>query len=223
MNTSPTYPSDLTDAQWACIEAAVPQQGPIGRPVKYSRRAVVNALLYITHTGCQWRYLPHEYPPWWVVRYYFDQWTTDGTLERLHTLLRERVRVAADRDAQPSAGLMDSQSVKTGRQPGGRGFDGGKKLTGRKRHLLTDTQGWLLAVLVTAASVSDPAGARLLLAQAHPHFPRLEHLWADHTYAGKLVAWVGQFCGWVLEIVTRPPPVHNFHLLQWRLILERPF
>src|SRR6476469_2941330 len=129
-------------------------------------------------TDAQWqllRFLPHECPPWSVVRYYFDQWTVQGMLEQLHTALREQVRTAAGRDAQPSAAIVDSQSVKTGRQPGARGAEGGKPLTGRKRHLRVDPPGWLLAVLVPAASVSAPAGARQLLTTAAPRFPRRRH------------------------------------------------
>jgi putative transposase len=166
MNRRSAYPTDLTDHQWELLAPLLPAPAVTGHPREHDLREVVNALLYMTHTGCQWRFVPHDFPPWSVVRYYFDQWTVDGTLERIHTALHHQVRRAAGRNAQPSAGIVDSQSVKTGRQPGGRGYDGGKKLTGRKRHLLVDTQGWLLAVLVTAASVSDPAGAQQLLRRA---------------------------------------------------------
>src|SRR5215212_8656096 len=187
MKTRLAYPSDLTDAQGAILAPLLPPPAGTGHPRNHDLREVINALLYMDHTGCQWRYLPHDFPPWSVVRYYFDQWTVHGTLEQIHTALREQVRTAAGGAAQPSAAIVDSQSVKTGRQPGIRGYDGGKKLTGRKRHLLVDTQGWLLAVLVTAANISDPAGAQALFRRAKPQFPRLEHLWADSTYRGPLV------------------------------------
>lgn len=213
----------MTDAQWAVVEPLLPSPCRTGHPRQHALRAVINALLYMVHTGCQWRALPHDFPPWSVVRYYFDQWTVNGTLARVHTALREQVRTAAGRDAQPSAALVDSQSVKTGRQPGVRGYDGGKKLTGRKRHLLVDTQGLLLAILVTAANVSDPAGAQALCCRAKPQFLRLEHLWADSTYRGPLVEWAVTVCGWVVEIVAHLVAVHEFVLLPWRWIVERTF
>jgi putative transposase len=223
MKTGPAYPSDLTDAQWAILAPLLPPPAGTGHPRDHDLREVVNALLYLDHTGCQWRYLPHDLPPWSVVRYYFDQWTVHGTVDQIHTALREQVRTAAGRDAQPSAAIVDSQSVKTGRQPGVRGYDGAKQLTGRKRHLLVDTQGWLLAVLVTAANISDPAGARRLFAQAQPRFPRVQHLWGDRAYGGTLVEWALRACGWVLEIVSHVVPVHTFVLQKWRWIVERTF
>ena len=223
MDTPHPYLTDMTDAQWAVILPLLPPPCSTGHPRQHDLRAVVNALLYMVHTGCQWRALPHDFPPWSVVRYYFDQWTVNGTLARIHTALREQVRQAAGREAQPSAAIVDSQSVKTGRQAGVRGYDGGKKLTGRKRHLLVDTQGFLLAILVTAANVSDPAGAQALFRRAKPQFPRLEHLWADSTYRGTLVEWTGTVCGWVVEIVAHLVAVHEFVLLPWRWIVERTF
>lgn len=223
MTTRAAYPTDLTDAQWAYLVELVPDQRPIGRPVKYARREVLNALLYITHTGCQWRALPHDFPPWPVVRYYFDHWTTDGTLERVHTALREQVRRKAGRDPQPSAGVLDSQSVKVGHQPGVRGYDGGKHVTGRKRHLLVDTLGLLLLVVVTAANISDSAGAHVLLDPAVRQFTRLRRVWADSSYQGGVETWVSTTWKWVLEIVRHVVPVHKFVLLPKRWIVERTF
>ena len=217
------YPTDLTDAQWLHLAPLVPDQSPRGRPLKYARRAVINALLYMAHTGCQWRYLPHEFPPPGAVRYYFDRWTADGTLERIHTALREQVRAAAGRDPQPSAAIVDSQTVKTGRQPGVRGYDAAKRTPGRKRHLLVDTMGLLLAVVVTAANVSDPAGARLLFSVAQPGLPRLQHIWADSIYGGTLVEWACAAWGWIVEIVRHLVPVHEFKLLPRRWVVERTF
>jgi putative transposase len=223
MNRRSAYPTDLTDRQWELLAPLLPAPAATGHPREHDLREVVNALLYMTHTGCQWRFVPHDFPPWSVVRYYCDQWTVDGTLERIHTALHHQVRLKAGRNAQPSAGIVDSQRVKTGRQPGVRGYDGGKQLTGRKRHLLVDTQGWLLAVLVTAARVSDPAGAQQVFQRAHPHCPRLRHLWADSAYQGGLVEWAQAAYGWVIEIVTHLVPVHTFVVQPWRWIVERTF
>ena len=222
MNTRPSYPTDLTDPQWDLVAPVVSGVNGRGRPRQHDLREVVNSLLYQARTGCQWRLVPHDFPPWSVVRYYFDQWTHDGTLERLHTLLREKLRVAAGRPAQPSGGIVDSQSVKTANQPGGRGYDGGKKLTGRKRHLLVDTQGLLLAVLVTAANVSDAAGARQLLTGVARQFPRLAYLWADSSYRG-LVDWVAACWNWALEIVAHLVPVHTWVVQKRRWVVERTF
>lgn len=223
MSTRSPYPTDLTDAQWVVLEPLLPAPATTGHPREHDLREVVNALLYMDHTGCQWRAVPHDFPPWSVVRYYFDQWRVHGILEQIHTALREQARVVAGRDPQPSAAIVDSQSVKTGRQAGVRGYDGGKHLTGRKRHLLVDTQGWLLAILVTSAAVSDPAGAQQLFTAARPHYPRLRHLWADSTYRGGLVEWALAVCGWVIEIVTHLVPVHTFIVQPWRWIVERTF
>lgn len=223
MDTRLPYPSDLTDRQWATLAPLVPDGAPGGRPLDYPRREIVNALLYVARTGCQWRLLPHDLPPWPTVYHYFQVWTADGTLARLHTALREHVRQRAGRDPQPTAAIVDSQTVKTAAQPGPRGYDGAKHTTGRKRHLLVDTMGLLLVVLVTAANVSDPAGARLLFRAAQPELPRLQHIWADSIYRGTLVEWALARCGGVVEIVRHLVPVHTFQLLKRRWVVERTF
>jgi putative transposase len=182
------YPTDLTDRQWDCISPLIPAAKPGGRPRTLDMRAVINAMLYIVVTGCQWRLLPHEYPKWQSVYAYFKQWRDDGTWQRIHDTLRAEVRRRAGRHKHPTAGCLDSQSVKTTQVAGVRGFDSGKLVKGRKRHVLVDTMGLLLAVVVTAASVSDPAGARLLFARLGGACKKLRKVWVDGTYRGKLVA-----------------------------------
>lgn len=217
------YPSDVTDRQWALIAPLVPGQADLGCPLTYERREIVNALLYGARTGCQWRYLPHDFPPWPTVYYYFQHWSADGTLDAIHSALREQVRVAAGHAAQPSAGILDSQTVKINDQAGPRGYDGGKHIRGRKRHVLVDTLGLLLGVVVTAASVSDPAGARQVALLTKPRFGRLRQIWADSAYGGKLVGWVATWCGWALEIVAHLVAMHQFVVLKRRWVIERTF
>jgi putative transposase len=213
----------LTDAQWPLLAPLLPPPAATGQPRTQDLREVVNALLYLDHTGAQWRFLPQDFPPWSAVRYYFDQGTGQGVVEQLPTALREQVRTAAGRDPQPSAAIGDSQSVKTAQQPGGRGYDGAKKVTGRQRHLLVDTQGGLLAILVTAAHISDPAAAHQLFGRAKAHYPRRQHRGADSTYRGPRLEWALTVCGGVVEIVRHLVPVHRFVVQPWRWIVERPF
>ncbi len=176
-----TYPTDQTDRQWQCIMPLIPPVKPGGRPRRVDMRQVINAILYLVVTGVQWRMLPKHYPAWPTVYHYFRQWRDDGTWQRIHDTLRAAVRRRAGRHKHPTAGCLDSQSVKTTQVRGDRGYDKGKNVNGRKRHLLVDTMGLLLAVVVTAASVSVPAGARLLLARLGGVCKKLRKIWVDGT------------------------------------------
>ena len=219
------YPTDLTDSQWEIIEPLLPLAKPGGRPRTLEMRLVVNAILYIVVGGVQWRMLPREYPKWASVYWYFRCWSKDGTWQRIHDTLRAAVRRRAGRHKQATAGCLDSQSVKSAATATGctRGFDAGKKVMGRKRHILVDTLGLLLVVVVTAASIQDRDGARLLLGKLGGVGKKLRKLWVDGGYQGALVDWVAQRFRFHLALVKRPKEQKGFAVLPRRWVVERTF
>lgn len=217
------YPSDLTDAQWALIDPLLPSPSTIGRPEKHDRREIVNAILYLDRAGCAWRLLPKCFPPWETVYWHWARWKADGTVDRLHDALRDKLRDAQGRDPMASGGIVDSQSVKGGDTVGGgtRGFDAGKRINGRKRHVVVDTLGLLLAIVVTAASVQDRDGGKLVLERLRFTMPSVAVVFADGGYAGRLVDWARRVLRIALEIVRKPEGQQGFAVLPRRWVVER--
>jgi putative transposase len=216
------YPSDLTDAQWDLLKPLLPAPVPAGRPPTTDLREVVNAILYLDSSGCSWAALPHDFPPEGTVRDYFHRWRRLGLWQQLNDALRKRVRHQEGRaEEEPSAAVIDSQSAKSSRTAGTRGYDAGKKVKGIKRHLIVDTLGLLLLVVVHPAALQDRDGAKLVLQRGLGHWPRLRLIWADGGYAGQLVGWTWRVCGWVLQIVKRSDDAKGFVVLPRRWVVER--
>ncbi|CAO5229575.1 IS5 family transposase [Frankia sp. AgKG'84/4] len=217
------YPSDLTDAQWALIEPLLPPAASIGRREKHDRRDLVDAIGYVVRNGCAWRALPSDYPPWQTVYYYFARWHDQGVTERVHDALRDQLRVQEGRDTEPTAGIIDSQSVKGADTvpAASRGFDMGKKINGRKRFLVVDTLGLLLAVLVVPASTHDTAGGRQVLLDSYFAGRRLQLVFGDGMFAGTIVDWAARLLGLRVQVVRRPAGQKGFEVLPRRWVIER--
>jgi putative transposase len=222
--TRKPYPTDLTDEQWAIIEPLIPKAKHGGRPRSVNMREVINAILYLDRAGCQWNMLPNDLLPKSTVYQYFAAWRDNGTWQQMLDALRTQVRVEAGREPTPSAASIDSQTIKTTELGGEHGYDGGKKINGRKRHIMVDTMGLLLTVVVTTAALDDGAAASRVVGTLDPKdYPRLQKLWGDNKYHNhSFREWLAaNRPNWELEVKTREPGVRGFAVLPKRWVVER--
>ena len=223
-----SYPTDVNDEEWAILEPFFPKSFDLGRKRENSYRDIYNGINYVLRSGCAWAMIPHDFPTQATCYHYFQKWKKDGTWDKMHDSLREQCRIKMGRTATPTAAVLDSKSVKSSEKGGASGeasigYDAGKKIKGRKQHILVDNQGFLLECVVHGANIQDREGAKLVLEKCKSKYPALKRIWADGGYAGKLIEWVEELADWTLEIVKRSDDTQGFELLPHRWVVERTF
>ena len=221
--TRPTYPTDLSDEQWAIVKPFMPEQKPRGRNIEVNLREVMNAILYVNRAGCQWDMLPHDFPKFKTVNWYYNLWRGNGLWDKLMSSLRDATRATVGKEPNPTVACIDSQTAKTADQGREVGYDGGKRANGRKRHIVTDVLGLVLLVTVTSANVHDAVAADPLLRQLDQQHPSIELVHADLGYRGELVKMVDKELGFDLNFSSKPAGMKGFHPLRQRWVVERTF